>query len=140
MLARRLAPGHLTPATHPFEGYDFDESKPTSVLNFETRRLLMPTLRKFVLLATAGLLALAFCGAASAYTSFTAYISSANVWTYGSPNKLDVTGYASYRDYDCTPSYDCDRNVLVELELRRGYSSYGPVMARLYGETGQYGS
>jgi hypothetical protein len=86
------------------------------------------------------LVALALSGVADAYTSFTAYISSANVWTYSSPNKLDVRVHASYRDYDCTPSYDCDRNVLVEVELRRGYTSYGPVMARLYGETGQYSS
>jgi hypothetical protein len=85
-------------------------------------------------------LSLALSGVAAAYTSFTAYVGSAYVWTYSSTNKLDVSVYASYRDNDCTPSYECDRNVLVELELRRGYSSYGPVMARLYGETGQYGS
>jgi hypothetical protein len=54
------------------------------------------------------LVALALSGVADAYTSFTAYISSANVWTYSSPNKLDVRVHASYRDYDCTPSYDCD--------------------------------
>jgi hypothetical protein len=77
---------------------------------------------------------------ASAYASFTSWVTSTNIWSHTTPNRLDVRGYASYRDYDCTPSYDCDRNVLVELELRRGYSSYGPVMARLYGETGQYGS
>jgi hypothetical protein len=77
---------------------------------------------------------------AAAYTSFNAWISSANVWTYTNPNRLDVRGYASYRDYDCTPSYQCDRNVVVEFELRRGYSSYSPLMARAYDETGQYGS
>jgi hypothetical protein len=84
--------------------------------------------------------ALALSSTASAYTSFTAYISSTTVWTYSTPNRLDMRVSASYRDYDCSPSYECDRNVLVELELRRGYSSYGPVMARTYGETGQYGS
>jgi hypothetical protein len=79
-------------------------------------------------------------GSASAFVSFSAYISSANVWTYTTPNRLDVRGYASYRDSDCTPSYQCDRNVLVEFELRRGYSSYSPLMTRAYDETGQYGS
>jgi hypothetical protein len=53
---------------------------------------------------------------------------------------FDVNAYASYRDYGCIPSYQCDRNVLVEFELRRGYSSYSPLMGRTYGQTGQYGS
>jgi hypothetical protein len=77
---------------------------------------------------------------ASAYASFTSWVTSANVWSYTTPNRLDVRGYASYRDYDCTPSYQCDRNVMVEFELRRGYSSYSPLVARDYDETGQYGS
>jgi hypothetical protein len=51
-----------------------------------------------------------------------------------------VNAYASYRDYGCSPSYRCDRNVLVEFELRRGYSSYSPLIARSYGQPGQYGS
>jgi hypothetical protein len=98
-------------------------------------------MRRLVLVTTAALAAaLLLAAPAAAYTSFSAYISGANVWTYSSPSKLDVSVYASYRDSDCTSSYYCDRNVLVELELRRGYSSYGPVMARLYDETGQYRS
>ena len=51
-----------------------------------------------------------------------------------------MNAYASYRDYGCSPSYQCDRNVLFKFELRRGYSSYSPLMARTYGQTGQYGS
>jgi hypothetical protein len=51
-----------------------------------------------------------------------------------------VRASASYRDYDCTPTYSCDRNVLAEISLHRGYSMYGPIMARTYDETGQYGS
>ncbi len=78
--------------------------------------------------------------AAPAYGSFTAWVSSATVSTYSNPNRLDVRGYASYRDYDCMPSNDCDRNVMVEFELRRGFSAYSPLMARAYAETGQYGT
>jgi len=81
--------------------------------------------------------AAAFAGNASAYSSF--YVSaSANVWNYS--NTLDVTTYARYSDYSCTPSYLCDRNVLVEVVLHRGYSKYSPIVGRRYGQTGQYGS
>jgi hypothetical protein len=95
-------------------------------------------LKSAVLLVATACAALAGAGTASAYVSFSAWVSSANVWTYS--NKLDVRGYASHRDSDCTPSYQCDRNVLVEFELRRGYGAYSPLMARDYDETGQYGS
>jgi hypothetical protein len=86
----------------------------------------------------AGLLGASASQAAPAYASFSAWVSSATVWTYS--NRLDVRGYASYSDYDCTPSYDCDRNVMVEFELRRGFSTYSPLMARAYDESGQYGT
>ena len=81
--------------------------------------------------------AAAFAGSASAYASF--YVStSANVWSYS--NTLDVNTSARYSDYSCTPSYMCDRNVLVEVVLHRGYSKYSPIVGRQYGQTGQYGS
>ena len=79
----------------------------------------------------------AFAGNASAYGSF--YVSaSAYVWSYS--NTLDVTTRASYTDFSCTPSYACDKNVLVEVVLHRGYSKYSPIVGRQYGQTGQYGS
>ena len=34
----------------------------------------------------------------------------------------------------------CDRNVMVEFTVHRGYSIYSPILGRAYGETGQYGS
>src|SRR5262245_18930861 len=76
--------------------------------------------------------------AGAVYTSFSAYITSAYFWNYS--NTLDVRASAYYRDSDCTPSYECDRDVVVEFKLVRGYSSYGPVVARTVSETGQYGS
>ncbi|HXH34484.1 MAG TPA: hypothetical protein VNJ54_08750 [Plantibacter sp.] len=89
-------------------------------------------------LTAAVLAAFAFAGTASAFTSFYVSISSAYIYSYS--DTLDVSVSASYRDYDCTPSYSCDRNVLVEVVLHRGYGSYSPVVARKIGETGQYGS
>jgi len=76
--------------------------------------------------------------AATAYTNFSAYITSAYYSSYSST--LDVRASAYYRDSDCTPSYQCDRDVVGEFKLVRGYSSYGPVVARAVSETGQYGS
>ena len=78
-----------------------------------------------------------FTPVASAYSSFFVSISSAYIYSYS--NTLDVRVSASYRDYDCTPSYSCDRSVLVEIVLHRGYSTYSPVVSRKLGETGQYG-
>jgi hypothetical protein len=87
--------------------------------------------------AAAAVGAAAFAGNASAYSSF--YVSaSAYVWNYS--NTLDVTTRASYADFSCTPSYACDKNVLVEVVLHRGYSKYSPIVGRQYGQTGQYGS
>jgi len=94
--------------------------------------------RRIVMLAViAAVGAAALAGTASAYASF--YVSaSANVWSYS--NTLDVNTFARYSDYSCTPSYLCDRNVLVEVVLHRGYSKYSPIVGRQYGQTGQYGS
>jgi hypothetical protein len=92
------------------------------------------------LIGVAGTKPAAAAGSAVGFTSFSAWISSANIWTYTNPNRLDVRGYASYRDYDCSPSYQCDRNVLAVFELRRGYSNYSPLVTRAYDQTGQYSS
>jgi hypothetical protein len=93
--------------------------------------------KKLVLIAVVAI-GLMAPGAALAYTSFNASISSTYYWRYS--NTIDVTGYASFRDYDCQPSYACDWNVMAEFTLRRGYSSYGPIVGRAYAQTGQYGS
>jgi len=90
------------------------------------------------LIGLGGPKAAADAGSAGSYASFSAWISSANIWTYTTPNRLDVNAYASYRDYGCSPSYQCARNVHVTFELRRGYSSYSPLMQRAYVQTGQY--
>src|SRR5262245_53807531 len=90
-----------------------------------------------LLAAVAAVGAAAFAGSASAYASF--YVTArTNVCGYSST--LDVTTYARYSDYNCTPSYSCDKNVLVEVVLHRGHSTYSPIVGRQYGQTGQYGS
>jgi len=76
--------------------------------------------------------------ASSAFTSFFAYLTSTLYFSYS--GSISVGGYASYRDYDCEPTYNCDRNVDVEFELRRGYGTYGLLIGRRYASTGQYGS
>jgi len=93
--------------------------------------------RRLRLLAVV-LVAGALAPVASAYSSFFLSISSAYIYSYS--NNLDVRVSASYRDYDCTPSYSCDRSVIVEVVLHRGYSTYSPIVARRVAETGQYGS
>src|SRR5947209_5184671 len=75
--------------------------------------------------------------ASPAFTSFFAYLTSAFYFSYS--GSISVDGYASYRDYDCEPTYNCDRNVDVEFELRRGYGTYGLLIGRRYTSTGQYG-
>lgn len=97
------------------------------------------------LVASGCLLAVLVIGTARAavpaptgYTSFSVYITSAYYWSYSST--LDVRASAYYRDSGCTPSYQCDRDVLGEFKLVRGYSSYGPVVGRAVSETGQYGA
>ena len=108
------------------------------VIRLRKRELMRKAL--FALVAVA---MLAFAGpaaagtAASAYTSFT-LTASTILWSHS--NTLDVRAYSSYRDFDCSPSYRCDRNVMVEFVLHRGIGTYSPIMARSYGETGQYGS
>jgi hypothetical protein len=95
-------------------------------------------MKRLVLLGIAVSVTLVMATAAGAYVSFSAYISSASYTSYN--NTISVSAYASFRDYDCTPSYQCDRNVIGEFTLRQGYSSYGRIVARVDAETGQYGS
>ena len=104
----------------------------------DVRRLGRRRVRRIALLTVVATIGAAvFACSASAYASF--YVStSANVWSYS--NTLDVNTSARYSDYSCTPSYMCDRNVLVEVVLHRGYSKYSPIVGRQYGQTGQYGS
>jgi hypothetical protein len=73
-----------------------------------------------------------------AYPSFSAWISSAFYYSYS--GSINVSGYASFRDYQCYPSYQCDQNVIVQTELRNGFGSFGRLVARTAGQTGQYGS
>jgi hypothetical protein len=77
-------------------------------------------------------------GERQAYPSFYARVSSALYFAYS--GSISVSSYASFRDYQCYPSYDCDQNVVVQLELRNGFGSYGRLVGRTTGETGQYGS
>lgn len=76
--------------------------------------------------------------AASTYYSFSAWISSSFYYSYS--GSIAVTGYARFQDYDCSPSYQCERNVFAEFELRQGYGRFGRLVSRAYDETGQYGS
>ena len=76
--------------------------------------------------------------ASSSYVSFSAWISSPFYSSYS--GSISVSGYASFRDTDCYPSYQCDRDVFAEFELRRGYGSFAPLVGRASDTTGQYGS
>jgi hypothetical protein len=73
-----------------------------------------------------------------AYPSFSAWISYAFYYSYS--GSINVSSYASFRDYECQPSYACDKNVMVQMELRNGFGSFGRLVARTAGQTGQYGS
>jgi len=84
--------------------------------------------------------ALSTAGAASPAASYESFYARVSAYALSSIGLLQVNGYASYRDYDCTPSYACDRNVMVEFTVHRGLSTYSPVVGRAYDETGQYGS
>jgi hypothetical protein len=57
-------------------------------------------------------------GQRQAYPSFFASISTAFYYSYS--GSISVSTHASFRDYQCYPSYDCDQNVIVQLELRNG--------------------
>ena len=72
------------------------------------------------------------------YYSFNAWISSAFYYSY--TGSISVSAYASFRDYDCEPSYQCERNVVADFELRSGIGSYGRLISRATAQTGQYGS
>jgi hypothetical protein len=94
-------------------------------------------MRKRLVLAVALFGVFAAVPVAQAFTSFFVSVS-ATTWSYNST--LQATAYASFHDYDCSPSYSCDHNVIVEFTLHRGFGSYAPIVGRLQGETGQYGS
>lgn len=66
------------------------------------------------------------------------WISTAFYYSYS--GTISVSGYGSFRDSDCEPSYDCDRNVYAEFELRSGFGSFGRLVARAAAQTGQYGT
>jgi hypothetical protein len=57
------------------------------------------------------------------FSNFTAWLSSPLYLSY--LGQINVSGYASFHDYDCQPSYQCERNVFAELELRQGFGRYG---------------
>jgi hypothetical protein len=93
------------------------------------------------------LVCIALAGAAAApaanaplATAFTSFYVSVSAYTLSYSGTLEIHGFASYRDYDCTPSYSCDRNVMTEFTVHRGYSTYSPIVGRAYDETGQYSS
>jgi hypothetical protein len=85
-------------------------------------------------------LSLAAANGAGAQTGYESFFVSVNAYVLGYSGVMQVSGFASYRDSDCSPSYSCDRNVLVEFTIYRGLSTYSPVVSRAYDETGQYGS
>lgn len=107
-------------------------------MRFACRRL--KPRRGAAILAALVLLVVGAVGASAAYAYTSFYVSVSSAYYYSYKSTIDVRGSASFRDYDCTPSYQCDRDVVGEFKLVRGYSAYGPVIARAYDETGQYGS
>jgi len=98
--------------------------------------MLRRTIAALAAMLVVGLGAASSAPASPEYVSFSAYISSSYYSPYS--KTLSVSAWASYRDSECYPSYECERNVLAEFTLRKGYSSYGRIMARRYAETGQY--
>jgi hypothetical protein len=76
--------------------------------------------------------------ARQAYPSFYAHIGVPLYLSYS--GLISVSTYASFRDYQCYPSYQCDQNVIVQLELRNGVGSFGRLVGLTTGQTGQYGS
>jgi len=77
--------------------------------------------------------ALVVAGAASAQTSFYMYLTSASIPAYS--NTLQAHAWTYYRDTDCATRFQCDRDVVVEFTVHRGYRTYAPVMDRV--KTGQ---
>jgi hypothetical protein len=77
---------------------------------------------------------------APARSNYTSFYTSVSAYVLSYTGTLQVNGYASYRDYNCSYSYSCDRNVMVRFTVYRGYSTYGVIVARTYGQTGRYGS
>ena len=73
-------------------------------------------------------------------SNYTSFYPSVSAYVLSYSGTLQVRGSASYRDYNCSPSYTCDRNVMVKFTVYRGYSTYSPIVGRAYGQTGQYGS
>ena len=74
------------------------------------------------------------------HQAFGSFYTSVSAYSLGSLGQINVNGYASFRDYDCTPSYGCDRNVFASFTVYRGLSRYSPRVASWTGATGQYGS
>ena len=72
--------------------------------------------------------------------AFSSFYTSVSAYPLSSLGQINVNGYASFRDYDCTPSYACDRNVLASFTVHRGLSRYSPRVASWTDQTGQYGT
>ena len=86
---------------------------------------------------------LATAAPASAHSesqSFTSFHASVSAYSLSSIGQISVNGYASFRDYDCSPSYACDRSVFASFTVHRGLSRYSPRVASWTDETGQYGT
>jgi hypothetical protein len=73
--------------------------------------------------------ALVVAGVASAQTSFYMYLTSASIPAYS--NTLQAHAWTYFRDTDCMERFQCDRDVLVEFTLHRGYRTYVPVTERV---------
>jgi len=92
--------------------------------------------KKFLLVVAAICLGV-FSSTASAYSSFNVSVS-AYALTY--TGTIQATVFASYSDYSCTPTYQCDHNVFVRVSLHRGFGQFAPIVGQRVSQTGQYGS
>jgi hypothetical protein len=106
-----------------------------------TARCLITTVsrvrRLTLLVSVAAAVAAITAASASAYPIFSLSVSAYGLSYTGT---ISASAYASYSDYSCTPSYACDRNVIVQFRLYRGFGAYGPLVGTSSGQTGQYGS
>jgi hypothetical protein len=103
--------------------------------------LVIATLAALLLAASAGAsTAQAAPSSATMGTSYATFYASVSAYVLSYSGSLQLHGYANYRDYSCSPSYSCDRNVMVQFRVHRGYSIYSPIVGRAYAQTGQYGS